>query len=494
MTTRQAHGNVSWRVLWVCVVSWALNLLIVFPVSAEPRTAKVAGAFYPADPQELRKTVTDLLERHAAAPVSASTPRILIAPHAGYPYAGVVAARAFREIQGRSYDAVVVIGFTHRDRFDGTSVDDREAYTTPLGSIPVDLEAVGFLKTQPGIQHLERAHDSQEHSLEVMLPFLQVALGEFKLVPLLMGSDARDDAQALAAALAQLAARGKYLFVFSTDLSHYHASDDARKRDEVTVNAMLFETPQAVDRLFGAGYVEACGRGPIVASLFLAKRLGYPTRSLLAHANSGDTTGDTSRVVGYAAIGMSDASDAVPPGWMAREAGQALVQAAREALLVHFDIPVERIDLTAFPELTQARGMFVTLRKHGALRGCIGRITSDVPMAQLVSTVAVDAALHDSRFQPLTAEELHEVTVEVSILSPPQPIRDPQGELVAGRDGVILEKDGARGVFLPQVWEETGWTRVEFLRELASQKAGLAPDAWREAQLFTFQGQAFEEE
>jgi len=416
-------------------------------------------------------------------------------PHAGYQYSGIVAARGFREVQGRSYDAVVVVGFTHRDQFDGTSVDNREAYHTPLGVIPVDTDAITFLKTHAGIHHLERAHESPEHSLEVMLPFLQVALGEFRLVPLLMGSVEQSDAEALAEALAELSARRDVLLVFSTDLSHYHPYDEAVRLDHRTVETILFETPQAVDRRFREGFLEACGRGPIVTSLLLAQRLGYSQRRLLVYANSGDTAGDKSRVVGYAAIGMYDRTPMSFEERISPEAGKAMVEAARKAIESHLTPSASKptMALEAYPELSRARGLFVTLRKQGQLRGCIGRIENpDTPIAQLLPTVALDAALRDARFSPLSAEELDEINVEVSVLTPLRPIQSPQ-EIVAGRDGVVLVKDGKSGVFLPQVWTESGWTRVEFLRELASQKAGLEPDAWQQAKLFTFQDQVFEE-
>jgi AmmeMemoRadiSam system protein A len=231
-----------------------------------------------------------------------------------------------------------------------------------------------------------------------------------------------------------------------------------------------------------------------VASLLLAKRLGYPTRQLLAYANSGDTAGEKSRVVGYAAIGMYASATASRQASLSQQAGQALVKAARFVLESHFKPApgTPPVALADYPELTRATGLFVTLRTDGQLRGCIGRIESDTPLARLLPTVALDAALHDPRFNPLTADELKAITVEVSVLSAPTPIHSAQ-EIVAGRDGVVLSKNGASGVFLPQVWEETGWTRLEFLRELAHQKAGLSPDAWQDAQLFTFQDQTFTE-
>lgn len=473
--------------------AWSLELGVGLAV-AEPRAPQAAGRFYPADPSELRALVTRLLEQHPAPEASAQKPRLLIAPHAGYPYSGLVAARAFREVQHRRYDGVVVVGFTHRGQFDGTSVDDRESYQTPLGLIPIDLDAVAFLKTQPTIHHREEAHAGGEHSMDVMLPFLQAALGDFKLVPLLMGSQSRSDAEVLAEALAKLAARGDYLFVFSTDLSHYHPYEDAVRRDTDTVNAIVFETAEAVHRLFAHGALEACGRGPITAALFLAQRLGYPERRRLLYKNSGDTAGDKSRVVGYGSIGMYPRDSLPPEDVVSREAGMAMVAAARGAITAHLTkTPAPALSAEAHPQLARAQGLFVTLRKHGQLRGCIGRIQNDeIPMASLLPAVALDSALRDHRFSPMTAEELDDIAVEVSVLSPLKPVHSAE-EIVAGRDGVVLRKDGRSGVFLPQVWHETGWTRVEFLQELASQKAGLPPDAWQDAQLLTFQDQVFEE-
>jgi len=264
--------------------------------------------------------------------------------------------------------------------------------------------------------------------------------------------------------------------------------------DERTVGAMLFETPQAVRRLFEGEALEACGRGPILTSLLLSAALGYLKPELVRYANSGDTAGDRSRVVGYAAITMTDQPIRSETPRLSPDAGRALVQAARTSLTHWFaqrSLP-PLPELGRFPELSKAQGVFVTLRRDGALRGCIGRIQSDEPLATSVPLVALDSALRDARFAPVTAEELGQLHIEVSVLTPPVRLASPH-DLVAGRDGVILQFQNHSGVFLPQVWEETGWTRVEFLRELAAQKAGLPPDAWQHAALSVFQDQIFEE-
>jgi AmmeMemoRadiSam system protein B/AmmeMemoRadiSam system protein A len=525
----------------------------------EPRAPTVAGRFYPADPAALRAQVEELLHRQPE-PAAAAKPRLLIVPHAGYPYSGSIAAAGFRAVQGRRYDGVVVVGFTHRLQFDGSSVDRRTAYATPLGELSVDQEAAALLRGSSGITFVEQAHAMDEHSLEVQLPFLQVALGPVRVVPILMGSRRLRDAQQLAEALAVLAQRGDYLFVFSTDLSHDHPALKAEAVDQATVNAILFETPQAMSRLFDAGQLEACGQGPILAGLALAARLGYPRRQLLAYAHSGDATGDPSSVVGYAAVAMSARGAEIPNApSLSPEAGAALVRAARQTLerslhpvpvvapveaaagaeatavewndaaAAHEQATVDSADAAAepadaamerpgataeradapapkeqppdiaqellaqYPELARASGLFVTLRRQdGELRGCVGRVVSDDPLGEAVSTVALDAALRDARFSPVAPEELPELAVEVSVLTSPVRL-ERLTDLVAGRDGVILEHHGRHGVFLPTVWEHTGWTRFEFLRELASQKAGLEPDAWQDAALYVFQDQTFAE-
>ena len=487
-----------------CLISAGALLLLVagaatrswaVPVAEEdePRTPQAAGKFYPDEQVELHDLINEFLARQPE-PAAANKPRILIVPHAGYEYSGLVAASGYRHLLGHAYDGVVVVGFTHRVQFDGSSVDTRGAYQTPLGLLPVDREAAAILLAQPGLVHREDAHELDEHSLEVQLPFLQVALDRFRVVPVLMGNASLENATQLAAALSRLAQWGDYLFVFSTDLSHYHPYSEAERLDEGTVNAMLLETPQAVYRLFQRAELEACGRGPIVTSLLLAAKLGYPTRELFSYANSGDTAGNPTSVVGYAAVGMFDRAPSPAVQKLSGKAGQALVTAARQTLerTLAKRIPADEVRLERYAELSRASGLFVTLRKQGQLRGCIGRIETREPLALSVRAVALDAALRDSRFEPVKPEELDELRVEVSVLTPPRKLDQPK-DLVAGRDGVILEYQGRSGVFLPQVWEETGWTRMEFLRELAGQKAGLPPDAWQRASLSVFQDQIFEE-
>ncbi|HEX9781030.1 MAG TPA: AmmeMemoRadiSam system protein B [bacterium] len=481
------------------LVSLIAGLACPMAAAAEAvRRAQVAGQFYPAGAGELREMVRGLLD---AAPARASAPpvSILLVPHAGYRYSGPVAAAAYRTLEGASYDGVVVVGFQHRPSFQGVSVDAADAYSGPLGDIRVHREAVQRLmggRSPDGsgpVRHVERAHTDGEHSLEVQLPFLQVALEDTPLVAVIIGDATLTDLESLADALADLAATGDYLFVFSTDLSHDRPHEDARRIDRRTIEAILSETGRANARLFAAGRSEACGAGPVVAALLLSARLGYLRPELLHAMNSGDTQGERARVVGYAAIAWSPRPDTAQP-LVSDEAGTAMVRSARRAIVRALSEDPARGDpLPArLPELERAAGVFVTLTRHGALRGCIGRITTGEPLADSVPKVALEAAFKDSRFPPLVFEELDEMRIEVAVLTPLAPLQDPE-DLVAGRDGVVLTHPRGSGVFLPSVWESTGWTRAEFLRELASQKAGLPPDAWRDGELFAFRTHAFEE-
>lgn len=249
-----------------------------------------------------------------------------------------------------------------------------------------------------------------------------------------------------------------------------------------------------MERLFSRNAAQACGKAPILTALAFSQKLGYLRRELIQYANSGDTAGDHSRVVGYAALALYE-RQMQAAGRLSEEAGMALVRAARDSVegFLREGKKPEPLSVERWPELSRTNGVFVTLRKGGLLCGCIGRIETDESLAESVPQVALDAALRDGRFPPVKADELDQIHVEVSVLTPSSRLARLE-DLVPGRDGVVLELKGRRGVFLPTVWESTGWSREEFLRELATQKAHLPPDAWKQADLFVFQDQVFEEE
>ncbi len=260
------------------------------------RPPAVAGMFYPSRAATLKADVQDLLAQ-AAPPALQGTIVGLIAPHAGYVYSGAVAAYAYRLLAATPVDAVILIGPSHREYFEGVSVFPGDAYRTPLGDMPIDdglrrrLVAAGVARTLDGHR--------TEHALEVQLPFLQVARGTCPIVPLVMGSQRREDCTALGAAIASTVGTQRVAIVASSDLSHYHPYDEAVTLDHRVVDLVeTFDIDELLRRI-DEDTVEACGAGPIAAAMIASKQLGANRARVLQYCNSGDVTGDRGAVVGY---------------------------------------------------------------------------------------------------------------------------------------------------------------------------------------------------
>ena len=258
------------------------------------RQPAVAGMFYPAYPDELSEQIDSFL-RNANPPTIHGQILALVSPHAGYVYSGQVAAYGYKTVMGKSYDLVVVISPSHRAYFKGASVYAVGNYITPLGIAEVDREACAALMAQdPTIQFHPQVHE-QEHALEVQIPFLQRALKDFKLLPIVMGNQDYSTCERLKDALLKVVKGKNVLIVASSDLSHYHPDETARR-----IDARTLETALALDAA-GLLQQEACGRHPWAALTAVAASRGWRPE-LLAYATSGDTSGDRSRVVGYAAL------------------------------------------------------------------------------------------------------------------------------------------------------------------------------------------------
>ncbi|MGZ7029454.1 MAG: AmmeMemoRadiSam system protein B, partial [Terriglobales bacterium] len=286
-----------------------LTLLSVSTKDAtQVRPAAVAGTFYPADRGDLEKTVDGLLAGAQVAPVQGQLWAI-IAPHAGYPYSGAVAGHAYALLKGQKFRRVVVISPSHYESFDFASIYNGDAYATPLGQIAVDKNfAAKLAQASPRLKLSSRGHtvsDKQrEHALEVQLPFLQRTLGDFQLVPIVMGEQSYEVSRALGVALAKTITAPDTLIVASSDLSHFHKYEEAIALDRRPIRAVQAWDYFSLSRNLAAGAWEACGGGPIVAAMIAAERLGATDAALLKYANTGDVTGDHSRVVGYAAAAL----------------------------------------------------------------------------------------------------------------------------------------------------------------------------------------------
>ena len=464
------------------------------------RSAGVAGTFYPGNPNELATTVDGFLA-HAEVPALGGEIFALIAPHAGYAFSGAVAAHSYALLKGRPTHRVVVIAPSHFEAFSFTSVYDGDAYNTPLGKVAVDKEfARKLVRLNAQIKLSSRGHaptsQGSEHALEVQLPFLQRALRDFQLVPIIMGDQSYEASRALGVALAELIRGTDTLIVASSDLSHYHPYDQAVNLDGKTLNAIQEWNYLAMSDNFQSRGWEACGGAPIVAAMIAAERLGGNRADVIKYANSGDVTGDRSRVVGYGAVALlkdeGAPSQQRPKFSLARSEKRQLLDIAKRSVEAEvkdqkrYELPP---DLPA--SLRQDRGAFVTLKLDGELRGCIGYTVAMQPLAETVRDVAAFAALRDPRFRPVTTGELEHLSYEISVLSPLRRVAD-INQINIGEHGLVIVKAGRRGLLLPQVATEQGWDRNTLLEQTAI-KAGLPAKAWRDkdADLFMFTAVVF---
>ncbi|MEI7750967.1 MAG: AmmeMemoRadiSam system protein B [Candidatus Omnitrophota bacterium] len=264
------------------------------------RTAVVSGQFYPEEPELLRKKVRQFLT--AAQSVPSSDVRGLIVPHAGYDYSGQVAAEAYKSVEGQKFDSVVIIAFLHRVFLQGVLVDDVAAYETPLGRVPVDRELAQQIQMFHPLFQNAIPGRLQEHSLEVQIPFLQETIPGLKIVPIYMGVQNITNSTLLAEALAKTLVGRNTLVVATTDLSHFHPYETALRKDKALIALFEKGNAEAIYDAYAKEEAEACGMGPVLTSILLAKKMKWSGPNLVRYANSGDVTGDRSSVVGYAAM------------------------------------------------------------------------------------------------------------------------------------------------------------------------------------------------
>ncbi len=469
------------RILTAILVWSVIFLLSPARLPAEtPRAPQLAGSWYPAVPGELRRTVEDFL---AAAPAVDTAGRLLaiVSPHAGYAYSGPTAGRAWKALQGRDVATVVVVAPSHRLGFEGVAVYDLGPLATPLGNVALDAPAIAALQAaEPLVRTLPEAFEG-EHALEIQLPFMQVVAPGARLVPLIMGRQTKDTVSRLGQALAGLARDKPVVLAASTDLSHFHSAADAARLDGRLAQDLSRLDTAGLSACLADGSCEACGGGPLLAVLEACRLLGAKEAELLGTAHSGQLTGDSGSVVGYlaAAVILPEAPAATtgPAGLSAADKA-ALRRIAEEsvAAAVLGAKPPARDGLS--PALRAPGAAFVTLKKNGELRGCIGQVAASGPLAESVAHMAAAAALDDPRFVPVLAAELADITVEVSVLTPFRPLERPE-DVVVGRDGLMVERGFRSGLLLPQVPVELGWGREEFLDQTC-RKAGLPRDCWRD--------------
>ena len=450
------------------------------------RNPAVAGLFYPMDNLVLNQEVDSFLSanyRHHQ-----SMPKIIIVPHAGYQYSASAAAQAYLPLKdyAQNIKNVILLGPSHYEPLQGGALPDVKYFKTPLGNININQDiAKSILKTAI-INTNDKAHQ-KEHSLEVQLPFLQKIIPNLNIIPIVYGNF---NPQEMADAIAPYLQNEDTILVVSADLSHYHPYDEAVQMDR--------ETAQKIALGENIDYEHSCGAGGINTAIELAKKL-HLQPEILALVNSGDTSGDKSRVVGYGAWSFSDKGAPLSKiererqglHTFAAEYGGQLLVAARKSLEEAVQNKTYRPDRKDYDEHLFDRGAsFVTLTKQNELRGCIGSIYPHKAIVADVVDNAYAAAMKDVRFPPLSAQEMPEISISISLLSDFERIEykdeeDLLNKLVPNVDGVIIHDGNRQGLFLPSVWAQIPDKR-EFLNNLKL-KAGMSPSFWsNDIQVYRF--------
>jgi AmmeMemoRadiSam system protein B/AmmeMemoRadiSam system protein A len=485
----------------------SLSLLVTPTVSQNEqadRQPAVAGQLYPSQKEELSLTLKKLFAK-AAPSRKIKNVLAIVSPHAGYPFSGEVAASSFNQIDpSKKYENIFVLGPSHHVGFEGASVYSIGDFVTPLGKLKVNKEiAKDLIATSKVFTGRIDAH-TYEHSVEVQLPFLQYIMKkEYKIVPIVVGASSPETCEEIASALRPYL-NTKNLFIISTDFSHYPAYADAKLVDKATGDAVLSNSVENLIRTINDNakkgvpnlVTSMCGWPCVLTLLYLTQNNPQIAMEAIQYRNSGDSDiGDKERVVGYYAIAVSLRAGEKQSGFKLIEKDKNdLVVIARGAIEQYIRYQhVPDLDTVGFSEALKTRcGAFVTLNEYNTLRGCIGHFGSDLPLYRVVQQMAIAAAVQDSRFPPVSPEELDKLEIEISVLTPMRKITSID-EITMGKHGIYIKKGSKGGTFLPQVAAETGWSKEEFLGHCAQDKAGIGWYGWKDAEIYVYEALVFSE-
>ncbi len=449
------------------------------------RKAAVSGSFYSNNRSKLIKEVEEYLSTSVKS-IDGDI-KAIISPHAGYIYSGRIAGEAYKEIVGEQYDYVVVFAPCHRGRFQGASIFRGEAYETPIGLIKLDINTIDELINSSNLINFYPEAHKEEHSLEVQLPFLQLSIKNFTLIPVLLGSFNQEELKEIATIFKNFFQNKRVLFVASTDLSHFYQQQKAKELDNAAIDDISTLNYNKFYNDIISGKTEACGAGAVFIILYLANLNNWNSCKVMKYADSSDSSGDKSSVVGYlsAVIYQKDISDL---NLSEKETLHNIAMESIKAAIYNktFDLKYNRTNL-----LKEIKGAFVTIKKKGELRGCIGYIQGLKPLDITVKEMALAAAFEDPRFMPVTKDELPQIEIEISVLSPLKKIED-INQIIPGKHGILIKKGYRSGLLLPQVATEYNWDRVTFLSQTCI-KAGLSPKSWEErnTEIYIFTAQIF---
>ncbi|MCU4156218.1 AmmeMemoRadiSam system protein B [Carboxylicivirga sp. A043] len=449
------------------------------------RKAAVAGTFYPGEKHLLVTKVNHYLDEQEQV-LSSENIRALIVPHAGYVYSGSVAADAFVQIIGQAFDTVFLIGTSHQATYKGAALCDVDIFETPIGDVVVNTQITAELcSNSPLFQYNNYLH-RDEHTLEVQLPFLQGVLSDFQIVPLLIGTKDTDEIQQIADQLKPYF-RPSNLFVISTDFSHYPPASFAGEEDKSTAEVISINKAEELikhlenqqESLTPNLLTGLCSWTAVLTLLYLTRDEAVVYHKLSYEHSGMKLQRDTSRVVGYQAFAISDKPNVYN---LTQEERKALLNLAHQSIVSH--IKGEKVEEEELA--LDVSGVFVSVYCQDELRGCLGHVDSRLPLGQLIRKLAVDAAFYDSRFKAIEAEELEDVHIEISLLTPLKQV-DNLEEIEVGRHGIYIKKGFSSGLFLPQVGARNHWSTEEFLGHCSKSKAQIGWDGWKDANIFTFE-------
>lgn len=468
------------------------------------RYPAVAGQFYPSNPEQLRQEVKEYFSM--AEPKKLTNVQAIVSPHAGYVFSGKIAASAFNQLdENARYERVFVLASSHHYHFDGASMYCDGDFAMPYGTETVDTElGRKLVENYPQLFTDNPAPHAKEHAIEVQLPFLRQKLHKgYKIVPIVIATSEPETCAEIASALKPYFTK-ENLFVISTDFSHYPGYEQAKQVDRDTEKAILTNDPQKLldvlnenkkKRISGL-LTSLCGWTSVLVLLNMTQGEAFAYHEI-DYRNSGDEKryGDRHEVVGYWAIAVSRSEEKTEDDvfYLSQEDKTALLGVARQTIENLFNKHVPDPDLKSCTDAIYAPcGAFVTLHNHGKLRGCIGMMVSEEPLIETVRDMAVSAAKKDYRFNSVRREELEDIDIEISALSPLKRVKD-VSEIQLGKHGILIKKGFSSGVFLPQVATETGWNLEEFLGHCARDKAGIGWDGWKQAEIYTFTATVFGE-
>jgi hypothetical protein len=469
------------------------------PDTLQNREPAVAGSFYPSDPAKIRQMLK-LYFAKAHTNSTDSAVLAIISPHAGYVFSGEVAAAAFNQLDPeKEYKTIFILGSSHRNSFAGASIYSIGNYITPLGTVTTDREIAQKLAAGNKVLAFDPQYHASEHSIEVQVPFLQYFLKEdFKIVPILLGTQDPETCKQIANLLKPYFT-SENLFVISTDFSHYPAYKDAFVTDHRIADAIVTNNPdkfllavQNCTKKNIENLATGCCSWPSVLTLmYLTEEMPEITYKQVLYKNSGDSPyGEMDRVVGYYALSVLQQKSGTMV--LSDSDKKELLQIARNTIKKYLqDSQTESVDSEYLSNnLLSKAGAFVTIKKAGELRGCIGHFEADKPLYKIVQQMAIASATQDYRFDPLTLPELKEIDIEISVLTPMHKITDVE-KIRLGIDGIFIKKDGRAGTFLPQVALDTNWNLEEFLGHCARDKAGIGWDGWKDKDTEIYVYQAF---